>query len=91
MPSNCDQCVSCKQIPAVEKPLLINIHEDDPSSTYVIASSPTVPSSSTCFTNGIFLDFVKHVDLAVTRPPVIHKCHQCLQIKYHNKLGEIIF
>ena len=36
-------------------------------------------------------DFVKHVDLAVTRPPVIHKCHQCLQIKYHNKLWEIAF
>ena len=39
MPSNCDQCVSCKQIPAVEKPLLINIHEDDPSSTYICQQS----------------------------------------------------
>ena len=29
--------------------------------------------------------FVEHVALPITRPPVIHQCHQSLKIKYDNK------
>ena len=64
----------------------------------IFASPAAVPSSSTCSANVIILGqdfsqmcfwprdcFVEHVDLPITRPPVIHQCHQSLKIKYDNK------